>query len=101
MHIHDAYTKLIAWLETPEGKSALACTLLLARSGMDKDQAKDKTEQILRDLKTDRLYQRDLRLVAAWCSSPASESSRSRTPPPARAATPRPALPSPSRPASG
>lgn len=65
MHIHEAYTKLIAWLETPRGIESLIYSLVSARRGVDKDKAKDKAEQILRDLRSGRLYLRDLRQVAA------------------------------------
>lgn len=65
MHIHQAYTHVISWLETPGGKDALVYSLVSTRKGVDKGQATDKAEQILRDLRAGVLYLRDLRLLAA------------------------------------
>ena len=66
MHIHEAYTNLIAWLDTPTGLAGLA-HYVRRRRNLDEVRGQEKAQQILRDLREDKLYMRDLRLLAAFC----------------------------------
>lgn len=66
MHIHEAYTTLITWLETPVGLTSLA-HYVRRRRNLDEAKGCDKAMQIRDDLLADKLCLRDLRLLAAFC----------------------------------